>query len=450
MDADSRAAASLADEPGRFEFLAEAGRVLVSSLDYEATLQSVARLAIPRLADFCTVFVVEDDGRSKRVVLAHEDPDVERRLRDLLSRHLSGPDNPRSMASRVLATGEPVILREVSPDFLDRMYEHAPEVQEYVRKVRPRSAMSLPLSVRGRVVGALNFGVSSDRPPYTDEDVELARELAHLAALAIEHARLYKAERRAVNAREEVLSVVSHDLRTPLNTVSVGARVIDGVLGRGEALEDADREVLRRQVRVMLRAIAAMDGLIADLLDAARLDAGTFSVESRPVDLEAVIGRTLDLLEPQARAAAVSLEWVGDRHVPRVRGDAGRITQVLTNLVGNGIRHSRRGGEVRVRVESAGAELLVTVSDAGDGIPPERLEHLFDRFWQADREGGRPRDGAGLGLWIARGIVEAHGGRIRAESEVGAGTRFYFTLPRLEAPPSGDPAENRSARRLAL
>lgn len=449
MDTDPRAAASLANDPGRFEFLAEAGRVLVSSLDYQATLDSVARLAIPRLADFCTVFVVEDDGRSRRVVLAHDDPDVERRLRDLLTRHLSGPDNPRSMSSRVLATGEPVVLREVPRDFFDRMYEHAPEVQEYVRRVRPRSAMSLPLSVRGRMLGALNFGVSGDRPPYTDDDIELARELAHLAGLAIEHARLYEAERRAVNAREEILSVVSHDLRTPLNTVSVGARVIDGVLRRGESLDESDREALERQVRVMLRAIAGMDGLIADLLDAARLDAGTFSVESLPVDLGTVIGRTLDLLEPQARATGVALEWDGGRAVPEVRGDAARVGQVLSNLVGNGIRHASRGGEVKVRAEPAGPDVLVTVSDTGDGIAPERLEHLFDRFWQADREDGRPRDGAGLGLWIARGIVEAHGGRIRAESEPGAGTRFYFTLPRSGGTPDGS-AGKRSATRLAL
>jgi len=450
MDADPRAATSLANDPGRFEFLAEAGRVLVSSLDYEATLDSVARLAIPRLADFCTVFIVEDDGRSRRVVLAHADPDVERRLRDLLSRHLSGPENPRSLASRVLATGEPVVLREVSPEFFERMYEHAPEVREYVRRVRPRSAMSLPLSVRGRVLGALNFGVSAGRAPYTDEDIELARELAHLAGLAIEHARLYKAERRAVNAREEVLSVVSHDLRTPLNAVSVGARVIDGVLRRGGELDESDHEVLRRQVRVMLRAIAGMDGLIADLLDAARLDAGTFSIESLPVDLTALIGRTLDLLEPQARASGVSLVWAGERPVPGVRGDAARVTQVLSNLVTNGIRHARRGGDVSVRAESVGGEIVVTVSDDGDGIPPERLEHLFDRFWQADRESGRPRDGAGLGLWIARGIVEAHGGRIRAESGPERGTRFTFTLPRLEGPPRDEPAGKRSATRLAL
>jgi len=449
MDTDPRAAPSLANDPGRFEFLAEAGRVLVSSLDYEATLDSVARLAIPRLADFCTVFVVEDDGRSKRVVLAHEDPGVERRLRDLLSRHLSGPDNPRSMASRVLASGEPVVLRDVPPDFLDRMYEHAPEVQEYVRKVRPRSAMSLPLSVRGRVLGALNFGVSGDRPPYTDDDIELARELAHLAALALEHARLYKAERRAVNAREEILSVVSHDLKTPLNTVLVGARAIEAELRRGEPLDAADREILERQVRVILRAIAGMDGLISDLLDAARLDAGTFSIDTLSVDLTAVIRRTLDLLEPQARAADVSLEWAGDRSVPEIRGDAARIGQVLSNLVANGIRHAPRGGTVGIRAEPVGSDVLVTVSDTGPGIPPERLERLFDRFWQADREDGRPRDGAGLGLWIARGIVEAHGGRIRAESEIGAGTRFYFTLPRLDGPP-GEPAGKRSATRLAL
>ncbi|MGH7541822.1 MAG: GAF domain-containing sensor histidine kinase [Gemmatimonadota bacterium] len=450
----------------RFEFLADAGRVLVSSLDYDTTLNAVARLAIPTLADFCTVFVVEEGREARRVALAHREPEVEIRLRELLPQY-PGPKNPRSLSYRVLETGQPVVLRHMSLDVVDEMYERAPEIADYVRSLMPRSAMSLPLRVRDQVLGALNFSVSEPRLPYGPEDVALARELAQLAALAIAHARLYQAERRAVAVRDEVLSIVSHDLRTPLNAVSVSTSVLASLLGpdgaataspgtpgldaptRGidpgadgrderatsggedEPASDALSPV--RHLGIIRRAVHRMNRLIDDLLDAARMDAGSFSLDRVPLDLSRVIGRTLDLLEPQAGAAGLELAWVGERDLATVLGDGDRIMQVLTNLVGNAVKFTAPGGSIELRTATGSDEVRITVTDTGAGIPADRLERLFDRFWRDTASAGHgPRGGAGLGLWIARGIVEAHGGRIWAESRVGVGSRFIFTLPRAD------------------
>lgn len=423
----------------RFEFLAEAGRVLVSSLDYDVTLNAVARLAIPTLADFCTVFVVEEGRETRRVALAHRDPAVEARLRELLAIQ-PGPRNPRSLSYQVLQTGRPVVLREITFDLVDEMYGRVPELAGYLRSLLPRSAMSLPLRVREEVLGAVNFAVSTPRPAYGPEDVALGRELAQLAALAIEHARLYEAERRAVRVRDEVLSVVSHDLRTPLNAISVSESVLRALSDRGEdaAGQGAGAggsvgepsHTVRRHLAVIRRSVQRMNRMIDDLLDAARLDADSFSLQRGPVDLGAVIGRALDLLESQAAAGSLGLEWTGDRELPTVSGDGDRIAQVITNLVGNAIKFTDPGGSIELRTELGPEEVRVSVADSGAGIPADRLERLFERFWSQTDEGeeGRP-DGTGLGLWIARGVVEAHGGRIWAESEPGVGSRFSFTLP---------------------
>lgn len=409
----------------RFEFLAEAGRVLVSSLDYDVTLNAVARLAIPTLADFCTVFVVEEGRETRRVALAHRDPAVEARLRELLEIQ-PGPRNPRSLSYQVLNTGRPVLVQEITFDLVDEMYGRVPELADYLRSLLPRSAMSLPLRVRDELLGAVNFAVHEPRPPYGPEDVALGRELAQLAGLAIEHARLYEAERRAVRVRDEVLSVVSHDLRTPLHAIAVSESVLREQAG------DAPDPV-RRHLGVIRRGVERMNRMIDDLLDAARLDADSFSLEIGAVEPAAVIGRALDLLEPQAAAAGLELAWKGERDLPTVAADGDRIVQVITNLVGNAIRFTKAGGSIELRTARGPDELRITVVDSGAGIPADRLERLFDRFWRRnDGEGEGGRDGTGLGLWIARGIVEAHGGRIWAESEPGVGSRFSFTLP-LEA-----------------
>ena len=239
--------------------------------------------------------------------------------------------------------------------------------------------------------------------------------------------RMYEEARQAVEAREEVLKVVSHDLRNPLGTIAMSTQFM--------LEEPALPEPMRvKQLKAIQRAGERMNRLIQDLLNVARMEAGRLVVEPGRVEMTAVLGEALEMLRPLAadKGITLSAEAVPDAAgapPPAVFADAGRVLQVLSNLVGNAIKFTPSGGRVSIRAERAmglPGRVRVAVSDTGPGIPPDQLPHIFGRFWQANKG---DRRGIGLGLAIAKGIVEAHGGRLEVESRVGEGATFSFTLP---------------------
>jgi PAS domain S-box-containing protein len=241
-----------------------------------------------------------------------------------------------------------------------------------------------------------------------------------------ERARLLEGERAAraavelaLRARDEVLAVVSHDLRNPLSVIDM---CIDALSDRLAAQDEAARGL----VATIASSTAWMNRLIEDLLDVARVEAGRLTLEREPQDLVRVISEATLLLEPLIAEKSLSLHEDLPDFLPRASVDARRIVQVLENLVSNAVKHTAPGGEIRIGAVSANGEVRITVGDTGAGIPAENLPHLFDRFWQAR---GARRGGAGLGLAIAKGIVEAHGGRMWVESKVGVGSTFGFSLP---------------------
>jgi PAS domain S-box-containing protein len=230
--------------------------------------------------------------------------------------------------------------------------------------------------------------------------------------------RLYGEARDAVQARDEVLAVVSHDLRNPLNAIGMSVDLLRFQLGAG-----ADPTVIATLERVR-RLVRNMDILIRDLLDVSAMEAGSFAVERRPREVREVVDLALDMLEPSAAEKGVELVVEAPGAERRVACDRDRLLQVLSNLLGNAIKFTPPGGRVSLRIESVRDAVLVSVRDSGPGIPEEHLPNLFDRFWKRGSV-----EGVGLGLAIAKGIVEAHDGRIWVESEVGRGTAFHFTVP---------------------
>ena len=243
-----------------------------------------------------------------------------------------------------------------------------------------------------------------------------------------ERKRIERELRTALRARDDIAGIVSHDLRNPVQAIRMLAGAIlasaDGEPG-SPGLDPAVAE----QVAVIRHAAEQMDGLIQDLLDAARIEAGQLHVAPRPTDAARLVARALDPLEPLAAAKGQLLDFAADADLPLVVADAPRIEQVLSNVVGNSIKFTPTGGRIAVSVradgESGDSIVVVTVRDEGPGIPPDQLPHVFDRYWQSARTG---RHGVGLGLPIAKGIVEAHGGRIWVESGAGGGTAVAFTL----------------------
>ncbi len=226
---------------------------------------------------------------------------------------------------------------------------------------------------------------------------------------------------RALRLRDEVLGVVSHDLRNPVHTVTLASGMML------ELLEDGPEQALTRQhLNIICRAARQMDGLIRDLLDAASIGSGQLSVELGPQDANALLQAAADVLRPIVEEADLHFNVHVVPGGPAVLADPDRIVQLLSNLVGNAVRFTKPGGTIRIAAEPATGGMQFSVSDTGAGIPEDELAHIFDRFWRAERS---ENGGAGLGLGISKGIVEAHNGQLRVESRVGEGSTFYFTLP---------------------
>lgn len=249
----------------------------------------------------------------------------------------------------------------------------------------------------------------------------LLGQFARTAVVALENGALLRAATAASEARDEVLALVSHDLRSPLGTVSMGAAMLRRSLTSPNGRFVDDLEVINR----IARSCKRMERLIEDLLDASRLDAGGVMVAPRAMPAADLVRDALDAATLEAAASKVRV-LAGEVEPLRVLADRDRMLQVFSNLVGNALKFTPADGTISIAVARVGEAARFTVTDTGAGIPPEHLPRLFDRFWKGERSG---RHSAGLGLYIARGIVEAHGGHIAAESEPGRGTVFSFTLP---------------------
>jgi signal transduction histidine kinase len=379
-------------------------------------------LTVPALADYCALDMLEGNNFN-RIGEAHVDKSKTSLVNEL-ARYPQSVLTARHPVMRVIATGHPVIEVEVTPELIDASFVHEAQRQT-VRALVPRSFICVPItSNEKQVIGVMTMATSSSGRRYDMADVALAADLARRAALVVEHARLFHEAQQATRARDEILAVVAHDLRNPLNTVMMAA---------GLMLENSspDRPQERRQVEIVRRAADRMNRMIQDLLDVKRMESGRLWLDTRPESVTGMIADTIEMLRPLAEGSSIRIETHIMPDLPQVTADATRISQVLSNLVGNAVKFTPRGGMITISAEPAEGEVRFSVIDTGPGIPAEQLPHIFGRFWQAKAS---DRRGIGLGLAIAKGIVEAHGGRIWVESSVGLGSTFYFTLPAASQP----------------
>ena len=403
----------------RREFLVSAGEALVSTLDYRETLAKAARLTVPEFADWCTVTLVGSSGECEQVALAHADPNKIELLRDLGQRYPPDP-NAETGLPGVIRTGKSELYSEIPEPLLEAGARDA-EHMHLIRELGVGSVIIVPLRTRAQVLGAMTFVYGGSGRRYAEGDLVFAQEFARRASMAIENAQALTGAEEALRAREDLLAIVSHDLRNPLSTVQVAATQI-------AQLTDASPAGVRtrKAARIIIHAVDRMTQLVGDLLDLAKLEAGQpVSIEleaAEPVDLAR---QTMELQEPLASARHLTMQLETDG-ATQLLCDPGRVQQVLTNLIGNAIKFTSEGGTICVGIRRGEHETTVSVSDTGTGIAEDQLPHIFQPYWQADAQRKR---GAGLGLSIAKAIVEAHGGRIWVETRVGLGSTFHFTLP---------------------
>ncbi len=410
-------------------FRAEIGLALATSLDYEQTLARVAQLAAQELADFCLVDTVDESGRIQRLDVACRDPASEW-LCDALRR---GPPSgkPSALFSAPFHGKEPLLIEQVTLEILSDWAQDEEELRT-LRAVAPTSVIAVPLIARERLLGVLKLFSSTPTRRYTRTDVRVAQEVAQQAALAIDNARLYQAATRAIRERDDVLGMVAHDLRNPLGAIRMNARLL-----QRREVEAAPGS--RSPADAIERAASRMDRLIADLLDIARLDAGRLSIESERVPAARVMNDVVDAHRVQAVSTSCTLHAEPAPDLPDLWADRDRLLQIFENLIGNAIKFSEAGGEIAIGATPQDGQVVFWVRDTGRGMSTDELSHLFDRFWQARKS---DRRGAGLGLPIVKGLVEAQGGRIWVESTPGRGTTVFFTVPATTHPADqhGEPA----------
>jgi PAS domain S-box-containing protein len=398
----------------RQQFLAEVGEKLASSFGSSETLNQVARLAVPAFAEGCILENRVGNGFVAGAA-AHIDPAIEEML-----------DEIGTVGARMVPKGHPLneILGKPSPVLLQsnatsRLLEASTNTH-YLRAVNammPQSALFLPLVAREQLIGVLTLFRA--KGSFDGDDLGFAEDLARLAALALDNARLHDTVRASLRARDEMVGVVSHDLRNPVAAVKMLSRTLlkspDG--GGAKAHES---------IELICQAAEQMDALIRDLLDVNRLDAGKLVVAPVPVDPSDLLTDSLQTLRPLVEEKGIRLDLEIRSELPKVMADRERVQQALSNLVGNAIKFSPSGSKIVVVPRKGTDEVVISVVDTGKGITAEQLPRVFDRYWQSSRT---DRQGAGLGLAIAKGIVEAHGGRIWIESKPGEGTTASFSLP---------------------
>jgi PAS domain S-box-containing protein len=398
------------------QFLADVSVALSASLEYEETLANVARLAVQNFADWSAVDVMDEEGKFSRLKVASADP-AQAALCAVLEQMPRDRDLPHLMRS-VIESKRPIVVEHVTRPYIES-HARGPAHLQALLATGVTSFVAVPLLLRGQALGALFLGSSTLSHVMGQRDLRLAESLAYRAATAIENARLYRSSLHATHLRDQVLGVVAHDLRNPLSAI----------LAQLWALRPHGAKSERRSVKpaeVIERAAKRMNRLIQDLLDVAVMESGQLTIEGAQLAARDLVVGAVEMQRPLASSSSLELRVDLDGDLPDIWGDKDRLLQVFENLIGNAIKFTKAGGSITVGAAARDHEVVFRVADTGSGIAPENLPRVFERFWQASRSG---RSGAGLGLPITKGIVEAHRGRIWVESAAGSGSTFFFTIP---------------------
>ena len=457
----------------KLAFLAETSRCLADSLDYEATLRTVAGLALPFLGSWCIVDLVEPDGSIRRIAIVHPDPHKQELAAGLVKGWPPGRDDPLG-APRAVRTREIEVIPFVPDDMLVSVARDDENLR-ILRALGIGSVIVVPLIARGHVLGALTLVSAESGHQYAPADVELAGDLGARCALAIDNARLHRdarsagalaaqmnqrlviasireqelAERaqelgdearalaaeaaEANRAKSQFLSTMSHEIRTPLNAIIGFTDLLD--LEVAGPLT-ADQSLYLARIRA---SSAHLLKLIEDVLDLAKVEAGRMDVKHEPARASVAISSAVGLVEPQAGAAGIVIDY-REGYTDRYLGDEDRVRQILVNLLANAVKFTDREGRVTVtcgttsapdadaRVSGEGPWVFIRVADTGIGITPEMRESVFAAFVQTEQGLTRRRDGTGLGLTISRELARRMGGDLTLQSAAGEGSCFTLWL----------------------
>jgi signal transduction histidine kinase/PAS domain-containing protein len=414
-----RAAREQAERAGqRFRFLAEAGATLDASLSSETMLVRLARLIVPRVADWCVIDLLEGD-QIRRVAVAHTNPEKQDLLEELKDRFPPNADSPQPSA-RVLRSGAGELHQELDAESMRELTVNDAHAR-LLLQLGTRSSMTVPLDVRGHRLGAMTF-VCGERD-FDESDFALAREIASRAARALDNARLYEAALAANRAKSDFLAVMSHELRTPLNAI-IG--YTDLLLANITGPMDGEQCGYLR--RIHFGAMQLLQ-IIEEILTYAQTEAGHIEALPRAIRMGELIDEVVEVAEPLVREKGLELRLEVGQPNAELFTDAGKLRQILLNLLRNAVKFTERGA-IGLSVELRGDQLVIAISDTGIGIAPEKLEEIFEPFRQVEQGTTRRAGGTGIGLSVSRQLARLLGGDVSVESRPGHGSTFALRLPR--------------------
>jgi signal transduction histidine kinase len=406
--------------------LADAGEVLNASLDVEATLSALAGVVVPEMADWFALDLLDERNELRQVAVVHPDPARVEEARELNRRYPAKRGEPGLW--QAIETGEVQWAAHITDEQLQAGAADAEHLR-LLRSLKLQSYIILPLIAHGSTLGVLTLVFADSGRRYGPHDVEVARDLARRAAVAVDNARLFEQLQLADRRKDEFLAMLAHELRNPLAPISTAAQLL--------RLSSRDAEVVCQASEIIGRQIAHMTDLVDDLLDVSRVTRGLIRVDRERLDLRDVVAAAVEQVHAGIMRRSQRLEQDIADEALCVEGDAARLVQVVANLLANANKYTPPGGRISVRAWGEGDQAMVSVDDTGCGIEPALLPHVFELFTQGRRTPDRTQGGLGIGLALVCSIVRLHDGQIDAQSEgPGQGSRFVLRLPRVE--PTGE------------
>ena len=392
---------------------------LVSSLDHQLTLQEIAQLIVPAMADYCRIAVLDEQQQIREIVANHIEPEKIALVRELYEQYKDRANSSHGL-QKLLETGQPELITVVTPEVVAPFLQENPAVLPIIHALGLTSYMGIPLIARDKVIGAVTFSSTQPQRCYTHDDLAFAQELARRIALTLDNAHLYAEAQKAITLRDDFISIASHELRTPVTSLKLYIQVLQKQFGRrGE-------ERLASSFAKMDAQLNKLTLLIEDLLNVSRIEYGKLYFQEDWFDLNEVVKETVEQIQSTTSKHRIRIEG---RISQLVWGDKDRIGQLLTNLLTNAVKYSPLADTIIIRLTAVQDAIVVSVQDFGIGIEKEHLNHIFDRFHRVSDPEEKTYPGLGIGLYIAREIIQRHGGTLTVESEKGKGSLFSFTLP---------------------
>ncbi len=392
---------------------------LVSSLDHQLTLQEIAQLIVPAMADYCRIAVLDEQQQIREIVANHIEPEKIALVRELYEQYKDRANSSHGL-QKLLETGQPELITVVTPEVVAPFLQENPAILPIIHALGLTSYMGIPLTARDKVIGAVTFSSTQPQRCYTHDDLAFAQELARRIALTLDNAHLYAEAQKAITLRDDFISIASHKLRTPVTSLKLYIQVLQKQFGRrGE-------ERLATSFAKMDAQLNKLTLLIEDLLNVSRIEYGKLYFQEDWFDLNEVVKETVEQIQSTTSKHRIRIEG---RTSQLVWGDRDRIGQVLTNLLTNAVKFSPLADTIIVQLTAAQDAVVVSVQDFGIGIEKEHINHIFDRFHRVSDPEEKTYPGLGIGLYIAREIIQRHGGTLTVESEKWKGSLFSFTLP---------------------